>query len=85
MNKEIWKSILSMLFSYMVYAIIALVIYFDWTGKVDGGSAILGAMLFWFYYEINSKDLQLQEFNKAGNLSFSLSGLKAKLKSLSKK
>jgi len=64
MSWKVWREILRLKFSYFLYFVIAVVVYYDWTDRIDGASALLGVMLFWFYYDLNTKDLMLREMNR---------------------
>ena len=50
----------------------------------DGSASFFSFMIFWFYYEINNKDLQLRDIN-GKNPMFSIKGMRDRMKSVKNK
>ncbi len=84
--KKVLKSMFGLVFTWLLVIALGTFIYLDMThsGPLQGLITFVCVVLFFVYYDLNNKDLQLQELN-GKNLSFSLQGIKTKLKSLKTK
>gem|GEM_PF-3303862 len=63
---NVFREIFKLYITYVFYPllIIAIVLYFTHEVDLQYLVTVLCFILFWFYYEINAKDLQLRERNK---------------------
>lgn len=83
MRIAVIKAMAKLLFSWVLLVVLIIWNYYNWR-LGDGSASFFSFMIFWFYYEINNKDIQLQEIHGNKNLSFSRNGILKKLKSLRK-